>query len=85
MKKPLRAAVVGVGRMGRHHARLYGELEDCELVAVVDKDINRAREIAAQHGGEAFACVSDVKGDLDAVCAGGKAASAGYGKRPATS
>ena len=67
MKKPLRVAVIGVGHMGRHHARIYGELKDCELVAIVDKDIDRAREIAQKYGGEAFASVADVKSELDAV------------------
>ncbi len=67
MQQPLRVAVVGVGHMGRHHARVYSELEGCELVAVVDKNLDRAREIAGKHGGEAVARVADVKGDLDAV------------------
>ncbi len=66
-KKVLRAALVGAGRMGQHHARIYGQLKDCELVAVIDKDIDRARKIASEHGGEAFTSVSDVTGDLDAV------------------
>ncbi|MEA3309537.1 MAG: gfo/Idh/MocA family oxidoreductase, partial [Chloroflexota bacterium] len=30
----LRAAVIGVGAMGRHHARVYTELPQTELVAV---------------------------------------------------
>ena len=34
----LRAAVVGVGNMGKHHARVYNDLEDVELVGVADKD-----------------------------------------------
>lgn len=67
MNKPLRVAAIGVGHMGRHHARVYGQLDECELVAVVDKDIERARKIAAEHGGQAVSRVSDVTGDLDAV------------------
>ena len=61
MNRPLRVAVIGAGHMGRHHVRIYGELEDCELVAVVDKDLSRAREFAAKHGGQAFASFADVK------------------------
>ncbi|MEK7730856.1 MAG: Gfo/Idh/MocA family oxidoreductase, partial [Planctomycetota bacterium] len=53
-------AVIGVGHMGRNHARIYAELEGCELVAVVDKDFDRAREIAAQFGGQAFSRFADV-------------------------
>ena len=67
MDRDLRVAVIGVGHMGRHHARIYGELDGCELVAVVDKDIDRAKEIAAKHGGTAYASVSDIPGKLDAA------------------
>ncbi|MDX9910598.1 MAG: Gfo/Idh/MocA family oxidoreductase [Phycisphaerales bacterium] len=51
----LRCAAIGVGRMGRHHARVYAQLPDTQLVAVVDRDIERARDIAEQHGCEAVA------------------------------
>jgi len=67
MGRDLRVAVIGVGHMGRHHARIYGELDGCELVAVVDKDLDRAREIAAKHGGTPYASVSDIPGKLDAA------------------
>ena len=66
-RRSLRVAVVGVGHMGRHHARIYSELQGCELVAVIDKDINRARKIASQHGGEAFADLADFAGTIDAA------------------
>ena len=42
----LRAAVVGVGHLGRHHARILGDMPDVELVAVVDARIEQAREVA---------------------------------------
>ncbi len=41
-----RTAVVGVGSMGRNHARVYQELPDVELVAVVDTDEVAADKIA---------------------------------------
>ena len=34
----IKAAVIGVGMMGRHHVRVYAEMEDVELVAVADTD-----------------------------------------------
>jgi predicted dehydrogenase len=40
------AAVVGVGRMGRHHARTYAKLPGVQLVGVVDPDEDRAGETA---------------------------------------
>lgn len=36
MSKKLRAGLVGLGMMGRHHARVLGSLQDVELVAVCD-------------------------------------------------
>ena len=36
MEKKLRAGLVGLGMMGRHHARVLGSLEGVELVAVCD-------------------------------------------------
>ena len=46
----LRAAVLGVGHLGRHHARILSELEGVELVAVVDPDAARGEDVAARYG-----------------------------------
>ena len=67
MEQMIRVAVIGVGHMGRHHARIYADLKDCELVAVVDKDFGRAKGIAAEHGGVAFASVADMTTEIDAA------------------
>ena len=40
-RRRLRCAVVGVGRMGTHHARLYTEIEGAELIGVLDTDPRR--------------------------------------------
>jgi len=45
----IKAAVIGVGAMGRHHARVYNDMEGVELVAVVDADGERAEEIARRY------------------------------------
>ena len=42
----MRVAVIGVGHLGRHHARIYEEMEGVELAAVVDIRLDRAQEIA---------------------------------------
>ncbi len=67
MIQRLKTAVFGVGHMGRHHARVYTELPDCELIAVVDIDIERAREIAQKHGCPAYSCLEEVKDHIDAA------------------
>jgi predicted dehydrogenase len=46
----LRAAVIGVGYLGRLHAQKYAALDGVELVAVADADPQRARQVAAELG-----------------------------------
>jgi predicted dehydrogenase len=43
--------------MGRHHARVYATLPECQLVGVVDADLDRAKAAAEKHGCEAFPTV----------------------------
>ena len=45
----MKAAVVGVGNMGRHHARIYFELPNTELVAISDINEKIGRETAAKY------------------------------------
>jgi len=52
--EPIDVAVVGVGHLGRHHARLYAAMPQTRLVAVVDRDEARARAIAEEYGCEAL-------------------------------
>lgn len=46
----LTAGVIGVGAMGRHHARIYSELPDVVLAGVHDADQEQAKRIAAEYG-----------------------------------
>jgi len=46
----LKLAVIGVGALGRHHARILSEMPDVELVAVVDTREEQGREIAERCG-----------------------------------
>jgi predicted dehydrogenase len=48
-KHTLRAAVIGVGALGRWHAHKYAAMQDVELHGVADLDGLRARAIAAEH------------------------------------
>ena len=53
MATRLKAAVIGVGHLGREHARVYASLESAELVAVCDID-EAAGQAVAQRFGVAF-------------------------------
>lgn len=52
--EPIPVAVVGAGNFGRQHARVYAALPEASLLAVVDRDLARARRVADEHGGEAL-------------------------------
>ncbi|MEW5850673.1 MAG: Gfo/Idh/MocA family oxidoreductase [Myxococcota bacterium] len=45
---PIPAVVIGVGHLGKHHARIYKELPDSRLVGVVDASEDTARTIGKQ-------------------------------------
>ena len=52
-RQKLRAAVIGVGALGRYHAQKYAASSGAELYGVADLQEERAQAIAAQHGGRA--------------------------------
>jgi predicted dehydrogenase len=60
-------AVVGTGHMGRHHARIYHELPEAELIGVVDRNAQRAADIAAQYKTKAFDSLDGILGKVQAV------------------
>jgi len=47
--KNLRVGVVGVGHIGKNHARLYAETEAVDFAAIYDTDATTARDIARQY------------------------------------
>jgi predicted dehydrogenase len=47
----LRCGVVGVGKMGRHHARLWTQVAGCDLVGIVDSSAERRQQVIDQYGG----------------------------------
>jgi predicted dehydrogenase len=63
----LRTAVVGVGYLGRFHAQKHRALDNVELVAVCDRDAERARTVAAEVQTSAVADYRELVGKIDAV------------------
>lgn len=59
--------VVGVGHLGRHHARLYAALDGVRLVGVVDSDPERARSVADEYGCEAWTDPEALRGRVQAA------------------
>ena len=67
MSQILKVAVVGVGHLGKWHADKYAAAPDCELVAVVDTNIEIARDIAQKHGADAYSDYRDIIPLVDAI------------------
>src|SRR6266849_2159991 len=63
----LRIAVIGVGHLGRHHARILSAMPGVELVAVVDTNRARAEEMAAANKTRALFEAGELVGRVDAV------------------
>jgi predicted dehydrogenase len=62
---PLRAAVVGVGHLGRFHAEKYATLDGVRLAGVVDRDPERARQVADALGVRVFTDHRALAGAVD--------------------
>jgi predicted dehydrogenase len=63
----IRAAVIGVGYLGRFHAQKYAQMEGCELVAVVDGREEARKAVAAEVGSQAVGDYRELLGKVDAV------------------
>lgn len=63
----LRAAVVGVGHLGKFHAQKYDLLPEVELVALVDTDAARVAEFAQRYHCQACTAIDEIFGKVDLV------------------
>jgi len=63
----LRMAVIGVGHLGQHHARILAGLPDVELVGVVDTNPEQAWSVASRLGTTAYDHYAPLLGRVDAV------------------
>ncbi len=63
----LRVGVIGVGVMGQRHVRVYSALPGVANVGVYDADMQRARRVASQFGGRAFASPDALIAWADAI------------------
>ncbi len=63
----LRMAVIGVGHLGKEHARILAGLADVDLVAVSDVSAEQARLIAERCGTTAVSDLDELADRVDAV------------------
>ncbi len=63
----LRVGVVGVGHIGKNHARLYAEQSVAEFTALYDTDTAKAEEMAKELGVHAATSLKDLAEHVDAA------------------
>lgn len=63
----IRIAVIGVGALGKHHARILAELPGAELAGIVDINEARAREVGAAVGAPWASRADELPWPVDAV------------------
>lgn len=63
----VKVGVIGVGTMGKHHARVFSQLNGAELVGVSDLDDERAGAVADEYGCDVVRNVEDLLEEVDAV------------------
>ena len=64
----VRTAVIGVGSLGQHHARICRQLPNVELVAVADVLEERAKEIGLKNSVPWVTDYRELLPDIDAAC-----------------
>lgn len=69
-RKPLRFGLLGAGLIAPFHAKSIRDLDGCELVAIADASIDRARKRAEEFGCKAYGSLEQLLADdsIDAVC-----------------
>ena len=67
MQHKINIAVIGVGKLGSSHARVYAELAKANLVGVCDIEKSRALSVAESCQTQAFSDYKDLFGKVQAV------------------
>ncbi len=62
-----RTGVIGVGHLGRLHAKTYSQLGEAELVGVYDKDSDKSRKVAEELGIRSFPDLDHLLRETQAV------------------
>jgi len=64
---PLPVAVVGCGRMGKFHARVYSQMPQVRLIGVYDLNPEKAADVAGEYATEPFANLDELADHVSAV------------------
>ena len=66
---PLGVGVIGVGAWGKNHVRVFSEMEEASMLAVVDRDKTRAKALAKKYNARYHTDTDELfrREDVDAV------------------
>ncbi|MFC1566375.1 Gfo/Idh/MocA family oxidoreductase [bacterium] len=65
--KKLKLGVIGTGKLGQHHARIYSQMENVDLIGIVDIDEDHAKNIAEKYNTKYFIDYKELLDKVDAV------------------
>lgn len=63
----VRVGVVGVGHLGDHHARIFSQVSEAELVGINDIDQEKGERVAQRYGTKHFENLDDLLKVADAI------------------
>lgn len=65
--KKLACGVIGVGQLGQHHARIYSELPQADLIGIYDSDSDRMAKMASMFDTRGYPSADELLADVEAV------------------
>jgi len=65
--RPVRVAVIGAGKMGKNHLRVYDMLKNVDLVGLYDPHPETAEAAAKPYGCRVFSSLDEIVASVDAV------------------
>lgn len=66
-RQKVKVGVIGVGNLGQHHARIYAQSKQAELVGVADINSRAAQTVAGLYKAKPFANYLEMLGEVEAV------------------
>jgi len=63
----LLVGVIGVGHLGKFHAKMFKQIENCELIGVFDSNYEQAKLVADEFGTTAFLNIDELLSKVKAV------------------
>jgi predicted dehydrogenase len=67
MTQRIKVGVIGVGHLGEHHARIYSELSQAELVGIFDLDLDKSKSKAEKYKTTYFKELNELLEKVEAV------------------